>query len=182
MANVSWHDHTADSFYHFDPIPDTPPFVSSSVHYQWCMRHERTQVRMMAAALRRRRGDCVLVDVGMNDGFYTQLAAAQGCQVYAFELQDLCIEISWEAARRNNATSRISIVHAPVSDENGRAMLVARTRHPWCDGGFSLGWKRSAVQSSAAAAGKTFHTAAMDSFVPPGIFVDVLKVDVTGRA
>ena len=48
-----------------------------------------------------KRHRCLFVDVGMNDGFYTQMVASLGCRVISFEIQSNCISIAENAARLN---------------------------------------------------------------------------------
>ena len=54
----------------------------------------------------------VALDVGANEGFYAMLAAAHGCSVYAFELQEGCAQ-PFEVARSHNANVLNSTVFAP---------------------------------------------------------------------
>lgn len=41
--------------------------------------------------------DSLMLDVGMNDGIYSLLAAARGCRVVSFELQSQCIALARSA-------------------------------------------------------------------------------------
>ena len=78
---------------------------------------------------------CLVVDVGMNDGFYTQMAAALGCRVISFELQDNCIQIATAAKRVNGFNShQISIHNNPVSDSNNTELSMKISDDYPCSG------------------------------------------------
>ena len=72
-------------------VPGVPKFLVSNVHYQWVLQEEMYLVEAAVSATEK----CELaLDVGMNDGFFSQLFAAQGCEVHSFEIQPRCIEVS----------------------------------------------------------------------------------------
>ena len=97
-TQVVWHNHSTSRC----PIAGVPPFVSSSIHFWWCMVGERFQVDSIVEYLREREhSECVAVDVGMNDGFYSMLFASLGCRVYAFEVQRLCVQVALKSIERN---------------------------------------------------------------------------------
>lgn len=78
---------------------------------------------------------CLVVDVGANDGFYTQMAASLGCKVISFELQDNCIQIANAASRVNGFNShQISIHRHPVSDSNNTELSMKISDDYPCSG------------------------------------------------
>ena len=198
---------------HRKPLPGVPSYVTSSVHYDWCMDYERFQVDSFVAKLTNKRGHCVVLDVGMNDGFYTMLSAAMGCRVYAFEVQDLCVAIAHDFLRRNHFEKTVTILHQPVSAHNGEALDIPHLEA--CDGGFSFSgafaqgkpkpevplkesnWPWFFRLGSTKTVGPTLQTVgrlnlpvhykkvvraiALDTFVPPGTMVDILKIDTEGH-
>ena len=120
LSKVSAMNHVSDRH----PLPGVPSYVTSSVHYEWCMNSERLQVDSFVAELTNRSGHCTVIDVGMNDGFYTMLSAAMGCKVYAFEVQQMCVEIAYDFVARNHFEDTVHIFHQPVSAHNGEAMAI----------------------------------------------------------
>ena len=172
---------------HRQPLPGVPSYLTSSVHYEWCMDYERFQVDSFVADLTNKRGNCVVLDVGMNDGFYTMLSAAMGCRVYAFEVQDMCVEIAYDFLKRNEFEDRVTILNQPVSAQNNHVIAIPRFKA--CDGGFSFSG-RFANSTRGTLVGhlympvldkKEFHAIALDTFVPPGTKVDILKIDTEGH-
>ena len=166
-------------------LPNTT-FLVGKVHHQWCLTVEAEQVALFASVLQEKRNRCLFVDVGMNDGFYTNMAASFGCQVYAFEVQPSCIEISRYALRENKFESNVTILSLPVSKTNGEPISISFPERPFCDGAFTFsGPKDSRVQRTHAKAplivNHTYSTISLDSFIPHGVSIDILKVDVEGH-
>lgn len=172
---------------HRQPLPGVPSYLTSSVHYEWCMDYERFQVDSFVGELTKKQGRCVVLDVGMNDGFYTMLSAALGCRVYAFEVQDLCVQIAHDFLKRNDFEGRATILDQPVSAHNNEVIAIPRSKA--CDGGFSFsGAFANATRGSRighlslpVTEKKEFHAIALDTFVPPGTKVDILKIDTEGH-
>jgi FkbM family methyltransferase len=67
---------------------------------------------------------CTVVDVGMNDGFYTMMAAKLGCTVYSFEIQFLCLKISENCINKNNISNLVTIIPQPVSYLDGEELSI----------------------------------------------------------
>lgn len=80
---------------------------------------------------------CVVVDVGVNAGFYSLMSASYGCTVYGFELQRDCIDVTMEAASRDDATSKIHLFRNPVSDV-ASTMDIKYDDSLRCDGNFGF--------------------------------------------
>ena len=171
---------------HAHPIRGAPSFVTSSVHFEWCMHFERFQVDDFVAELSQKRGNCVVYDVGMNDGFYTMLSAAMGCRVHAFDVQDMCVEIARRFVILNHF-DHVTVVHQPVSANHDEKLAIPSLQA--CDGGFTF---------SGAAANATpgtrlghlgiplvhkreFRAITLDAYVPPGTMIDILKIDTEGH-
>ena len=121
----------------------------------------------------------------MNDGFYTLLAAAMGCRVYSFEMQRGCVDIAWQGAARNGVRELVTITNSPVSDINGAPMTVSfPADEKVCDGGFAAAGPQRQKRAHAhltLTRPVTFRVVALDTFVSPSVFIDVLKVDVEGH-
>jgi len=73
----------------------------------------------------------VALDIGANEGFYAMLAAAHGCGVFAFDLQQGCVQ-PFEAARSFNARvlnsstfdrQRVRFITRPLSEDTSGIML-----------------------------------------------------------
>lgn len=118
-------------------IPGVSNFFVSSVHHDWILAAEMDLVRFAVSATEK----CELAfDVGMNDGFYSQLFAAQGCEVHSFEIQQRCIEVSCIVAAENDFGNKIKIYESPVTAKHGDVVEipVGNTTAGSCDGGFSF--------------------------------------------
>lgn len=107
----------------------------------------------------------VMVDIGMNAGFFSAFAASIGTRVYAFEPQPACIK---SAALANPAAS-VTMFNYAVSARN--ATLTVSTEG--CNPGNTI---------FSGAAGCKVHTIPLGSAwelacVP---FIDVVKIDVEG--
>lgn len=183
LSKVSAMNHVSDRH----PLPGVPSYVTSSVHYEWCMNSERLQVDSFVAELTNRSGHCTVIDVGMNDGFYTMLSAAMGCKVYAFEVQQMCVEIAYDFVARNHFEDTVHIFHQPVSAHNGEAMAIPHFEA--CDGGFSFsGGFANATTGTRIGhlnlpvrAKSVLRAIALDTFVHSGTVVDILKIDTEGH-
>jgi FkbM family methyltransferase len=131
---------------------------------------------------------CLMVDVGMNDGFYTQMAAALGCRVESFELQENCIQISSAAASLNGFSPRqITFHHNPVSDTNDKELSLPYSPDLPCSGSFGFTRENcgSFCPESKLTTKKTFKAVSLDALLPrkgdvPKT-IHFLKVDVEGH-
>ncbi|KNC80717.1 hypothetical protein SARC_06919 [Sphaeroforma arctica JP610] len=68
----------------------------------------------------------VVLDVGSNSGFYSQLAAVMGYQVVAFDPQPQCAMFVLGAAKLNGIDSRLTILNAFAGSGDG-SMVGRRT-------------------------------------------------------
>jgi len=183
LSEVSAMNHVLDRH----PLPGVPSYVTSSIHYEWCMANERFQVDSFVAELTNRSGHCTVIDVGMNDGFYTMLSAAMGCKVYAFEVQQMCVEIAYDFVARNHFEDTVNIFHQPVSAHNGEAIAIPHFEA--CDGGFSFsGAFANATNGTRIGhlnlpvrAKPVLRAIALDTFVPSGTVIEILKIDTEGH-
>ena len=161
-------------------------FFVGSIHRDWCFLVEKEQVSVIENSLLKfeHSKPCIFVDVGMNDGFYSNMAAAFGCQVYAFELQRKCIEFSRQVAIRNGFENLLNILHLLVSSKNNEAIGIQYPKQDYCDGGFSMSGPRKEQRSHTRApliVNATYHAVALDSFLPRSTVIDFLKIDTEGH-
>ena len=121
-----------------------------------------------------KKKDCVVVDVGMNDGFYTNVAGSMGCIVYGFEIQKKCINIAKEAIIKNK------IENQPVSYTNHTLHLPSSDTA--CDGLYSLGRedcpKCPKRDSATGYVDTLFTSVALDIMFPSPTVLDFVKVCV----
>ena len=124
-------------------------FYVGSIHRDWCFLVEVEQVKVIENALLKFQHSkpCLVVDVGMNDGFYSNMGAAFGCQVYAFELQRKCIDFSRQVVMRNGFESLVNIFHLLVSSKNNEVINIQYPKQEYCDGGFTMSGTRKAQRS-----------------------------------
>jgi FkbM family methyltransferase len=160
-------------------------FAVGELHHGWCLRHEAEQVALIGRVLTSKRDNCSFIDVGMNDGFYTQMAGSFGCKVYSFELQDQCIQISKTAVAANNIQHLVTIIPSPVSNVNDSEIHIKFPENGICDGGFTFSGhddhqKRSHFHSPLVV-DRVFRTVSLDAFVPRGAYIDLIKIDVEGH-
>lgn len=171
-----------------EKLNSLPSFYVGSVHYDWVLNKERNNLdiaeKILGSADKRNKCNCV--DVGMNDGFYTQMFASYGCKVWSFELQPRCIEVSREALTMNGLYDRVNIINSPVSDRNGGVVRIpfGADSINVCDGGFSFSGsspeKRAHIEYDILGYHK-FHSLSLDSFFPTNFKIDYLKIDVEGH-
>mmetsp|Transcript_28216 Transcript_28216/g.28507 ORF Transcript_28216/g.28507 Transcript_28216/m.28507 type:complete len:356 (-) Transcript_28216:11-1078(-) len=84
------------------------------------------------------RKSCVAVDVGMNDGFFTNIAAVLGCNVYSFEMQTPCIDIAIAALIENKIENQVRIFSNPVSNMTGNIISTNISHKHGCSVMFSF--------------------------------------------
>ena len=167
-------------------IVDLKPFVVGAVHWEWCLKAERDQVELMSQVLSKKRGACFVVDVGMNDGFYTNLAASYGCQVSSFELQPRCIKVAQQAAEKNGFTYLIKVYHQPVGALHSQSVEIQFPKDSYCDGGFTMvngvyDANTHTRGKAPLATKKTFRSIALGKlFEMYNKTIDVIKMDVEG--
>ena len=107
--------------------------------------------------------ECVVVDVGVNAGFYTMMSASYGCNVYGFELQHDCIDVASKAASFDDAISHIHLFQNPVSDTSSE-MTIKYRDNMQCDGNF--GFTREDCpwcDFNKIATEKTFNSTTLDT-------------------
>ena len=132
-----------------------------------------------------RTANCFVVDVGMNDGFYTNMAGILGCKVYAFELQRRCITISKIAIHKNNIKDKVTIFNHPASSTHGEEINIAMPEKELCDGGFTFSGPSKQERTHAnlpLSRNVSFTTIALDDLIPTTVrVIDMLKIDVEGH-
>ena len=159
-------------------------FYVGDLHHSWCLTSETEQVELFERELSTKNGQCVVIDVGMNDGFYTNMAGAYKCHVYAFELQKRCISLAQMAVKQNGNENMTHIYNAPVTSRNGETVILSFPKDELCDGGFTISGKEKEERTHShqqLTTNRSFTSVSLDSFVPTSTFVDILKIDVEGH-
>jgi len=115
----------------------------------------------------------LFVDIGMNSGFYSLLARARGCRVFAVEPQPSCIAML-RFAERANMISGVEVVQGVVTSSSAGPAIgdrVSLSMNHVCEGMYSLFWN-----------GPTeVRTLTLDSLLPPERgHVALLKLDIEG--
>lgn len=98
---VQYHDPVSRKTLDFPFLPEC--------NCNWVLKNEK-HVLEFISQVKCQGSDALMVDVGMNDGGYSLIAAARGCRVVAFELQNECIYKAKLAFEKNNLMNRIKIV------------------------------------------------------------------------
>lgn len=132
--------------------------VGSSIHGCWLGTYEQSKQKAVARAL---RSEMVFFDIGANVGFYSLLAAAKGCRVFAFEPSRRNLEYLYRHVEINHFDS-VRVLAAAVGDHMGTAL-------------FSDGEDPST--GSLSASGYEVKLISIDT-VPQ--VPDVIKIDVEG--
>jgi FkbM family methyltransferase len=159
-------------------------FFAGSVHHDWCIEEEQEQIVLISKTLSNRQDGCLVVDVGMNDGFYSNMAAAFGCKVYAFEIQQRCIDVARATVKRNGFEHLVNIFHLPVTNRNGHHIELTFPKDKFCDGTFSFSGKYAAINKTRGAKNtvqNSFSTVSLDGFLPRKIQIDFMKIDTEGH-
>ena len=127
-------------------LNDRSSFVSASFknhswtcRSQWHFKNEGGVIQAFDDVLSNpsRGQECVVVDVGVNAGFYSLMSASYGCTVYGFELQRDCIDIAVKFTEFDKVTSRVHLFQNLVSDTNGQK-TIKYTDNKVCDGNFGF--------------------------------------------
>jgi FkbM family methyltransferase len=159
-------------------------FFAGSVHHDWCIEEEQEQIILISKTLSNRRDGCLVIDVGMNDGFYSNMAAAFGCKVYAFEIQQRCIDVARCIVKSNGFENLVNIFHLPVTNQNGHHITLTFPKDKVCGGTFSFSGK-DATTNTYRGRKKTvktsFSTVSLDGFLPRKIPIDFIKIDTEGH-
>jgi len=144
-------------------------------HFEWVTKYD-AHVIPVFEDFAFHQPECLVIDVGANDGIYTQLSAGAGCKVVAFEMQDGCVE--WIAASilMNNVQDNVRIIPLPAYSEE----TTFTTQHVegGCSGTYSLSPK--ALNEKPKGEKVTYQTVVIDNIVPAGLDITLLKVDVEG--
>ncbi len=163
-------------------------FYVGPIHYDWVLNREKHVLenlyRSLSEGKQMKANTCTMIDVGTNDGFYSNMAGAMGCQVWGFEIQRRCMEIAFAALSANKLHSHVSIYHIPVSNTNNDILMLPHSTSA-CDGLYSLGRadcpqcpKRDEAHHYEK---HRFHTVTLDAFVPRGQIINFIKIDTEGH-
>jgi FkbM family methyltransferase len=156
----------------------------------WTMGREQHVIEVIEKVVKLQtisigHNQCLFVDVGMNDGFYTNLALALGCKVFSFELQRKCIQIATSAFYKNNVSPYVTIINRPVSSAHNKQVKIPINTAS-CDGLFSTDQADKCPGNPGGCSQKlspqkyvnaTFSTIALDSFFPGSTMIDFIKID-----
>ena len=127
-----------------------------------------------------------VIDVGVNTGFFTLLAAAHGATVYGFELQRTCLSRVREHLANNPRLSRsVYLFNLGLGQE---ADVVEDNAKDVCDGSWGhqgLEKVSSSSSSSGGTSGSSSSTLTSSIVLPDAVFQDwwdiaLMKVDTEG--
>jgi FkbM family methyltransferase len=107
------------------------------------------------------RGECTVVDVGSNFGYFTLLALKMGCKVYCFEPDEANFQLSQLNLRINGFTTNVMCFNNPA----GPAGVIKY------DGWSSLSTSANAVER---------QTVPISTILPFAAEIDWFKLDVEG--
>lgn len=166
-------------------LPSIPQFYVSNNHYEWCMKRERHQIDIVTKYLAKVKNNCTVIDIGMNDGFYSMMAAAYGCRVQSYEIQTKCVDTAKRFAELNNFENLITIHNQPISSKNEVITLKFPNKSD-CDGGYTFTgspdtWQNRTHSRKPLVKAKKFASVALDSIAPSPTYVDWLKIDTEGH-
>jgi len=157
------------------------------LHTAFILRNEMPIVRLFDNVRCDSNTSVLVVDVGMNDGVYTVLAASRGCRTISFELQTKCIVISEITLALNSALHHVSIRQQPVSSESG-AVFTLDINTDMCDGTYGIDNKVSKGKSrphlepiSNSSSTQQLSTVSLDDVLHDENTIEFLKIDVEGH-
>jgi FkbM family methyltransferase len=169
--------------------------------FWWCQNREPHVIKALYNAISQAKATaqtptttasttppCVMLDVGMNDGFYTQFSAAQGCRVFSFELQRKCIHISKGSARHNHHENLVTIIGHPVTNVHNKLMEIPVNENE-CDGLFSVDRQDCPAQNGGCLQNHqkdkyvkhAFTSVALSHLKMLPDKIDFVKIDVEGH-
>jgi len=165
-------------------------FKVSELHYDWVTRNEKHVMTSLYDAVinlpisSRGIRSCLVLDVGMNDGFYTIMATKLGCDVVSFELQEKCIRVASQGLRINGNESkgRVTIVHRPVAESDDLLLTLPYDRN-WCSGVFGFAHSDCGEMCNPQfETTKTFRSVSLQSRfgAEERKIINFLKIDVEG--
>ena len=162
-------------------------FYTGSGGFDWVTDHEQPVIKEVLKSLRsaqekvasRKQDSCLMLDVGMNDGYFTNVAAMMNCSVISFEMQQHCIDIAVAALRVNGKSEWVSVVPCPVSSVGNRTLMIPYSDNLPCAGTF--GFSRRDRVAHPMNTKKSFTTVALESYLPTSALIDFIKVDVEGH-
>jgi len=168
------------------------PFVVGHVHHKWVTIYEVHTTKAFVHAMNKnlqhktKSYPCHVIDVGMNDGFYTNLAGSYGCKVWSFEVQSPCIDIAVDSIRKNNISELISIFNNPVSNAHNKTITIPYSEKLNCEGAFRTTLAKMDCGKECwypyFSTTRTFQTISLDRmFLDLNQSIDFLKVDTEGH-
>ncbi len=104
-----------------------------------------------------------------------------GCKVWAFELQQRCIEYAMNATIANHLEDSVNIFNKPVTAVHNQLITIPHSTTV-CSGLFNLG--RTDCPECPKFVGienVAYMSVALDSMFPAPFIVDFLKIDVEGH-
>jgi len=115
--------------------------------------------------------DCLVLDIGANDGHYTHMSAASGCNVISFEPQVACHDYLNLGILANGLSDQVKLIPQPV--HWSPAAINASMKLGECSGVYS-------VTKNVNADIVLLHPVVLDSFLPKGLTITLAKIDTEG--
>lgn len=131
-------------------------------------------------AFRRKVDGDLVIDVGMNYGFYTLAAAAMDCNVLSFEVQPKCFDYAKTSTAANGFEDNVTFFHRAV----GLPSTILSIPSNQCSGTFSIasGDDRRSSSVGEGRAAVRVETTTLDDVLEQvrGGRVRLLKIDAEG--
>lgn len=164
-------------------------FFVGNIHNQWVVKHERHIIDTFKQSIDiLNPHECVVFDVGMNDGFYTMMAAAYGCRVWSFEVQSTCIDIAMSCILVNRFQDQVMVYSHPVSNIFNKSIMIPYDINSKCNGQYRVLAPPKTCricQHDNVNTTKTFNTLTLshvvDKYRETIKSIDFLKIDTEGH-
>ena len=151
-----------------------PFFMARQRILPYLFRNEKNVIETFGALVKKCRfkKGLIVLDMGMNEGFFTMLSYAAGCTVYGFEPQVGCIGKIVSSIQKSLLPGVAQIMNVGVGNTHGGKLKVAGKG---CDSGNSFQpkyAKRHAVE-------RAISVVALDKLFPVEE-IEILHIDVEG--
>ena len=127
-------------------------------------------------------GDCHVIDAGANIGVVSLYAAALGCHVYSFEMQSQVANVFNMSIHLNDGFSRkINLIVGAIHPQSGMYIDISESVSKEMENAGGVTTLLSDFrEGSAIDETSQVNTVVVQDQLPPGIVVDVMKIDVEG--
>lgn len=159
-------------------------FLPGPIGFRYQRRYYRSLTanahELFVASIRHLRPGCLALDVGANKGKYTQLLAATGCRVIAFEPDPVAFGILEQNLR---GFDNVVLINAAVSTTAGTATMYRRADFERDPAGYSEGTSLHADKSNLGTDNSiTVRTVNLVQWLNElDAQVDLLKMDIEGE-